>query len=106
MVGLRIGASAERDLLIGFEFYESQAVGLGQYFLDSLISDIDALVLYAGMHPKPLAGLHRSLSKRFPFAIYYDFDGSTAIILAVLDCRRNPRSIRGALGARGSKLKK
>jgi hypothetical protein len=69
MVGLRIGASAERDLLIGFEFYESQAVGLGQYFLDSLIADIDALALYAGMHPKPLAGLHRSLSKRFPFAI-------------------------------------
>jgi len=106
MVGLRIGASAERDLLIGFAFYESQAIGLGQYFLDSLISDIDALALYAGMHPKPLAGLHRSLSKRFPFAIYYDFDGSTAIVLAVLDCRRNPRSIRGALVARRSQPKK
>lgn len=100
MFALRIGASAERDLLIGFKFYESQAVGLGQYFLDSLIADIDALALYAGMHPKPLSGLHRSLSKRFPFAIYYNFDGSTAIVLAVLDCRRNPRSIRGALTAR------
>lgn len=102
MFGLRIGASAERDLLVGFEFYESQAVGLGQYFLDSLIADIDALALYAGLHPKPLAGLHRSLSKRLPFAIYYDFDGSTAIILAVLDCRRNPRSIRSALIARNA----
>ena len=100
MFGLRIGASAERDLLIGFEFYEPQAVGWGEYFPDSLITDIDALVLYANMHPKPLAGLHRSLSKRFPFAIYYDFDGSTAVVLAVLDCRRNPRSIRGALVAR------
>lgn len=103
---VRIGASAERDLLVGFEFYESQAEGLGQYFPDSLFSDIDALALHAGLHARPLAGLYRSLSRRFPFAIYYDFDGATAIVLAVLDCRRNPRSIRGALGTRRKKLKK
>ena len=103
---VRIGASAERDLLIGFEFYETQAAGLGQYFLDSLFSDIDALALYAGVHPKPIADLYRSLSRRFPFAVYYDFDGRTAIVLAVLDCRRNPRSIRGALVARRPQPKK
>lgn len=102
MYPVRIGASAERDLLIGFEFYESQAKGLGQYFLDSLFSDIDAPTLHAGLHAKPLAGLYRSLSKRFPFAIYYDSGGQTAIVLAVPDCRRNPRSIRGALGARAT----
>jgi plasmid stabilization system protein ParE len=106
MHAVRIGASAERDLLVGFEFYETQAAGLGQYFLDSLFSDIDALALYAGVHPKPLSGLHRSLSRRFPFAIYYDFDGKAAIVLAVLDCRRNPRSIRGTLGARRIQQKK
>lgn len=100
MVDVRIGATAEADLRLGFEFYESQARGLGRYFLDSLIAEIDALAFFAGMHPKPLAGLHRSLARRFPFAIYYDFDGSTALVLAVLDCRRNPRSIRAALAAR------
>jgi hypothetical protein len=97
---VRIGASAERDLLAGFEFYENQAAGLGQYFLDSLFSDIDSLALHAGVHLKPLAGLHRSLSRRFPFAVYYDFDDHTAIVLAGLDCRHNPRYIRGTLGAR------
>lgn len=102
---VRISASAERDLLIGFEFYEIQAAGLGQYFLDSLFSDIDSLALHAGIHPKPLAGLHRCLSRRFPFAIYYNFDGHTAIVLAVLDCR-NPRSIRGTLGSRRTQPKK
>lgn len=106
MHAVRIGASAERDLLAGFAFYEIQAAGLGQYFLDSLFSDIDALALYAGAHPKPLSGLHRSLSKRFPFAIYYDFDGATAVVLAGLDCRRNPRSIHSTLGVRRTQLKK
>lgn len=105
MYDVRIGVSAERDLLVGFDFYEIQAAGLGQYFLDSLFSDIDALALYAGVYPRPLAGLHRSLSKRFPFAIYYDFNGHPAIVLAVLDCRRNPRSIRSTLGARRSRAK-
>ena len=106
MHDVRIGASAERDLFVSFDFYETQAAGLGQYFLDSLFSDIDALALYAGVHPKPLAGLNRSLAGRSPFAIYYDFDGRTAIVLAMLDCRRNPRSIRGALGARRTQAKK
>lgn len=105
MYPVRIGASAERDLPVGFEFHESQTEGLGQYFLDSLFSAIDALTLHAGLHARPLAGLYRSLSGRLPFAIDYDFDGHAAIVLAVLDCRRNPRSIQSALGIRAANKK-
>jgi len=64
--------SAEADLLTGFMFYERQQAGLGAYFLDSLYADIDSLMLYAGVHPKPTGRFHRILAKRFPFAIYYD----------------------------------
>lgn len=100
MFAVRITLSAEQDLIDGFWFYEYQDTGLGQYFLDSVFSDIDALSLYAGMHPKPLAGFHRSLCQRFPFAVYYDFDGKTAVVAGVLDCRRNPKSIKSALSQR------
>jgi len=41
---------AEKDLLEGFEFYEGQSEGLGSYFLDSVLSDIESLHLYAGIH--------------------------------------------------------
>lgn len=34
---------AEHDLFLGFQFYERQSPGLGQYFLDSLMADIDSL---------------------------------------------------------------
>ena len=37
---------AERDMIEGFRFYEAQAGGLGDYFLDSLYADIDSLRLY------------------------------------------------------------
>ena len=80
---------AERDMIDGFGFYEAQAAGLGDYFLDSLYADIDSLRLYAGIHPLH-SGQHRLLSKRFPFAVYYEVAGNVARVNAVLDCRRDP----------------
>ena len=37
--------AAEKDLLDGYDFYERQSKGLGDYFLDSLFSDIESLYL-------------------------------------------------------------
>ena len=92
-----LSARAEEDLLAGHAFYERQQAGLGAYFLDALFADIDALQLFAGIHIKPFGRFHRSLAKRFPFAIYDDFDGEAATVVAVLDCRQNPASIKNRL---------
>ncbi len=81
-------------MLDGYAFYEQQDPGIGDYFLQSLASDIESLGLYAGIHPKSHLGLYRTASKRFPFSIYYQFDGKTAIVAAVLDARRNPKTLR------------
>ena len=80
---------AQRDLVEGSRFYESQGEGLGDYFLNSLFSDIDSLQLYAGVHPVYF-GYNRLLSKRFPFAIYYRVENEMVRVYAVLDCRREP----------------
>jgi len=93
---IRILPEAERDLQIGADFYESQRGGLGQYFNDCLSSDIESLRLYAGVHER-VHGLFRCLSKRFPFAIFYDFDGKIIDIYAVLDCRQDPDKIKARL---------
>ena|SRR5580698_8838297 len=90
--------SARDDLSDGFKFYERQKAGVGTYFLESLFSDIESLRLYAGVHPKQF-GYHRLLSKRFPYAIYYDQQHKTVRVWAVLDCRRNPGAIRGRLAS-------
>ena len=87
---------AQEDLIQGFRFYESREAGLGSYFLDCLFSDIDSLLLYAGVHHVMYA-YHRCLSKRFPFAIYYSVEGDVVRVQAVLDCRRNPSWIRKRL---------
>ena len=88
--------SAREDLARGFAFYEQHREGLGGYFLETLFSDIDSLRLYAGIHRR-VFGFHRLLSRRFPFAIYYDRDADGILVHAVLDCRRDPGWIRDHL---------
>ena len=94
---IRILSSAFNDLADGRDFYEHQGDGLGSYFLDSLFSDIDSLVLYAGIHRK-FSGFHRLLSKRFPYAVYYQIETEPVVVIyRVLDCRQHPGKIRAAL---------
>jgi hypothetical protein len=54
---VRLLPEAQRDLEAGADFYESQRHGLGVFFSDSLIADIESLRLFAGVHEK-YRGLH------------------------------------------------
>ncbi|MBN1639507.1 MAG: type II toxin-antitoxin system RelE/ParE family toxin [Ignavibacteriales bacterium] len=95
---IKILKSAQADLLGGYRFYERQKKELGNYFLDSLNSDIESLKIYAGIHSIHFGRYYRLLSKRFPFAIYYRIEENEIRVYAVLDCRRDPAWIRKRLG--------
>jgi hypothetical protein len=68
---LQILDAARDDLIAGYDFYEVQEPSLGDYFISCLYSDIESLRIYGGIHRLAHGNLHRALSKRFPFAIYY-----------------------------------
>lgn len=93
---IEILSIAMGDIQSGQQFYEQQQEGLGAYFLDSLFSDIDSLLLYAGIHQQYF-GYYRALSKRFPYAIYYRMSEQTIQVWRVLDCRQKPSRIASAL---------
>lgn len=86
---IRILAEAETDLEEGRKFYDDQGDKIGRYFWDSVLADIESLVIHAGVHRKEF-GFYRMLAKRFPYAIYYDVSGDTVSIVAVLPVRRDP----------------
>jgi hypothetical protein len=88
---------ATDDLVGGYHFYEAQEAGLGSYFLSSLSTDIESLILYAGIHEKTYRHYFRLLSLRFPFAVFYTLQDNTVFVHAVLDCRRDPAWIREQL---------
>jgi hypothetical protein len=94
---IEILSVASQDLIDGYHFYENQSEGVGSYFLDSLYSDIDSLVITAGVHKKHLEKYFKLLSKRFPFAVYYKIENNIIFVYAVLDCRQKPAWIRSKL---------
>ena len=66
---IKISATAEKQLQAGYHFYERQSEGLGDYFLDSLMADVDSLHIHAGVHALYFNRYHRLLAKRFPHSL-------------------------------------
>ena len=93
------------DIKLAENFYENQNQGLGNYFKDSIISDIESLWLYGGIHKK-VFGVYRLLSKRFPYGIYYELNNTVITVIAVLDLRQNPNNISLFLTNRENKIEK
>ncbi len=48
--GVLVLTDAENDLDTGKAFYDLNELGVGEYFWDSLIADIESLSIYAGVH--------------------------------------------------------
>jgi len=90
------------DIKLAELFYEKQNKGLGGYFKDTIVSEIESLWLYGGIHRK-VFGVYRLLSKRFPYAVYYEINDNTVIVIAVLDLRQDPKNIENFLENREMK---
>ena len=95
-MNIKILSPAIDDHYRGRLFYEKQGHGLGDYFFDSLFSDIDSLALYCGIHLK-FFGYYRMLSKRFPYAIYYTIEDNSILVWRILDMRSDPQRIKHKL---------
>jgi len=89
LYSIQILDEAEIDIENGMNFYESQGDNLGSYFLNSILSDIESLHIFAGIHIK-IDDYYRLLSKRFPYSIYYKIKNDKVLIYAILDCRQDP----------------
>ncbi len=87
---------AVSDLRTGRSFYSNTEKGVGNYFWDSLIADIESLVIYAGIHNKK-SEFYCMPVKRFPYAIYYEINNDTVYVTAILPMRRDPAWIKNKL---------
>ena len=87
---IKVLTAAINDLQNGRLFYQQQGEHLGDYFLDAIFSDIDSLVIYAGIHQQ-VFGYYRMLAHRFPYAIYYKMPKPGEVVVwRVLDMRAKP----------------
>jgi len=86
---IKLSHTAVGGLKSGYSYYERMEAGLGDYFKNTLLAEIEGLRVTAGIH-RMVHGHHRMISRVFPYAIYYKFSDNTAEVRAVIDCRRHP----------------
>lgn len=92
---------AAEDLEKGRSFYDSMEPGVGEYFAQSLLADLERLGFLHGIHSKHF-GAFRMIAGRFPFGIYYRDTEAATEVIAILDLRRDPFWIRRELRKRES----
>lgn len=90
MKTVRFLRPAEREMLDAARYYELQAPGLGDDFLDN----IDAAVRDIGANPSrwPIirSDIRRRLIHRFPYALLYRVDSDEVVIQATMHLHRRP----------------
>lgn len=94
---LIIAPEVEHDLADAYEWYEERQPGLGDEFLGC----VDACVQRIRQGPTHYAPIHenhrRALVRRFPYAIFYEFDDGVVTVYCVIHTSRDPAKWRRRL---------
>jgi plasmid stabilization system protein ParE len=94
---LIIAPEVERDLVEVFAWYESHRAGLGEDFLSCVDACIAAILRMPEMHAVVYKQYRRALVRRFPFAIFYEYEAGTLTVYAVFHASRDPEKWRRRL---------
>lgn len=79
-----------RDIRESFVWYESQAKGLGDDFINELESAYETIAGLPGVWPLFKKGYRRYILTRFPFAVIYRQSYEKIYVVAVMHQSRKP----------------
>lgn len=88
---LRFLILAQRELDDAVAWYNEQAAGSGQEFLDELDRVVRRAVTFPMSCPEIEPGVRRCLLARFPYGLIYGVDRKTIVVVAVAHLHREPR---------------
>jgi plasmid stabilization system protein ParE len=87
-----IRPEAESDISDAYSWYEGRLSGLGSEFIDCIDDAINSILLNPESYAVALKNIRRILIRRFPYAVYYLYEESVIVVLAVFHFKRNPKS--------------
>ena len=90
MKRVNVQPEAEAEVREAASWYESQRPGLGLEFLLELDAAIERAAESPSAYAPQYARVRRVLSRRFPYAIYFVYEGGVIEVLAVLHQHRAP----------------
>jgi plasmid stabilization system protein ParE len=94
-VEVRLRPEAEEDLEEAATWYESQRPGLGQQFLDEVLTALATLSELPLGYAVIYRNTRRVWMKRFPFGIFYQVESDGVIVIAIIHGSRHPRRWQG-----------
>lgn len=81
---------AEQDVADAYAWYEGQRAGLGEEFLGCLDACMEAIRRSPKMHPTAFSKFRRALLRRFPYAVFYEYDSDVVTVFGVFHTSRHP----------------
>jgi len=88
---------ARQDIAEAYSWYERQASGLGMDFIRCL----EVVILSIERHPRIYPVVHenyrRALVRRFPYAIFFEYDSDQIVIYSIFHCSQDPQKWRDRL---------
>jgi toxin ParE2 len=90
-VKVRFLTLAQQELDNAVAWYNEQAEGLGQEFLDELDRVVRRVLSFPLYCSEIEVGIRRCLIARFPYGLIYGIDGDTIVVIAVAHLHRRPR---------------
>ncbi len=96
-VNLVIAPEAQRDIIEAYGWYEERRPGLGEDFLSCVDACIQQICRMPERHAKAYGDYRRALTRRFPYAVFYEYTTGTVIVYCVFHTSRDPEKWRQRL---------
>ena len=87
---LEAEATVELDVEAAFEWYEAEEKNLGFEFIEQLRTAYTRILQNPHAYPELRSGIRRTLTRQFPYAVYFAIEAETIVVLAVLHTARDP----------------
>ena len=88
---LRIRAAARRDIVESHAWYAEQSNSVAERFSSEIDAVFAKIVENPYLYPNVYRDVHRALTRRFPYAIYFVVKADRISVLRVLHQARDPR---------------
>ena len=87
---IEFAPEAAKELDEAVKWYENEKAGLGFRFAHVVDETILRCVRYPLFNSEVKPGIFRALEKRFPYGVFYGFEGSSLTVFAIAHLHREP----------------
>lgn len=87
---IRVRPQVEGEILEAMAWYQDRAPALDLAFYQAYLDVLSVIAETPELYRRVRGDVRRVIFRRFPYALFYVFDGAEVVLLACLHEKRNP----------------